>query len=409
MNTIVQPGLSFDDPLAYPDARPSAIAIPACNEEDRIFECLAALSLQRDEQGRRISPDAYRIIVYANNCEDRTAETAREASSSLPVDIEVREAQSDEQRSAAGFARKTVMDWAADLLERQRHTDGVILTTDADSIVAPTWLANTWRHFARGADCVAGYVDAHPTEFTRLGRDFQRRGLLEECYHSIVAEIFALLDPRPHDPWPNHQVSSGASLGITLQMYRAIGGLPQRVAGEDAALALAVECAGGKVRHAMDVCVSTSCRLDGRAAGGAADAMKLRHAIVDTPCDDALEAALTVTRKAWLKGHLRRANDIGFMQKSAVLAGLGLTPRQSEALLLTLKTSCFEKFWQDLCELSPALRLQRPLRPSSLSNEIVRGRALLRHLRAQADPLEAIDRLMEDDMAFEAVLQSLDE
>lgn len=388
---------------------PTIIAIPACNEEERVANCLAALAVQRDMEGHRVPPTAYQVVLYANNCSDGTADVARQARDVMAMRIEVVEAEASAQRSAAGLARGIAMDLAADKLETEGLTKGVILTTDADSVAASTWLATNWREFDRGADCVAGYIDAQPPELIGLGRDFQNRGFLEEHYHAIVAEIFTMLDPRPHDPWPNHQVSSGASLGITLQMYRAIGGLPRLAAGEDAALTLAVECAGGKVRHAMDVCVSTSCRLDGRAAGGAADAMKLRHAIIDTPCDEELESAFTVTKKAWLKGHLRRASDIGFMQKSAILASLDLTSKQLDGLVGVLRRTCFEVFWQQLCSMSPSLRYRAPLRPSMLPVEIERGEALLHFLRAQPDPLEAIDFFMEDGVTFEARLHSLNE
>jgi len=51
----------------------------------------------------------------------------------------------------------------------------------------------------------------------------------------------------------------------------------------------------------MDVCVSTSCRFDGRATGGAADTMRYRHAIPDAPCDEEIEPALQATRRAYVK------------------------------------------------------------------------------------------------------------
>jgi hypothetical protein len=68
----------------------------------------------------------------------------------------------------------------------------------------------------------------------------------------------------------------------------------------------ALDRAGFKVRHSMAVSVSTSCRLDGRAQGGAADTMRLRHAAPDSPCDDDLEPALKATRRALYRGILRK-------------------------------------------------------------------------------------------------------
>ncbi|MGO4338536.1 glycosyltransferase family 2 protein [Labrys sp. KB_33_2] len=396
-------------PQQHEEMRPAVIAIPACNEEERISRCLAALAVQRDKRGQRIPFEAYQVLVYANNCTDATAARAADIRNGTGVRIDVVSVTCSEELSSAGLARKAAMDIAAEQLETADLHNGVILTTDADSIVSPSWLASSWQEFSQGADCIAGYIDADPHEFIELGRSFQYRGFFEEHYHALVAEIFALLDPRPHDPWPNHQVSSGASLAVTLKMYRAIGGLPAKATGEDAALALAVECLGGKVRHSMDVCVTTSCRLDGRAVGGAADAMKQRHAEPDAPCDQELESVFAVTKKAWLKGHLRRSSNIGFMEESAVLAALGLGSEEIGRLLTTLRRSCFEVFWQELSAASTFLRYGEPLRPSMLAAEIRRAEILLTFLRSQPNPLEAIDLLMEDRVAFEARLQRVQE
>lgn len=389
--------------------RPAIVAIPACNEEDRILRCLSALAVRRDDRGQRIPLDSYQVLVYANNCADGTAARAARIGEQTGLRLEVLSVPRSAELSSAGLAHKAAMNIAADRLETAGFSAGIILTKDADSMISPLWLANSWREFSWGADCVAGYIDADPHEFVDLGLNFQHRGFLEEHYHALVAEIFALLDPRPHDPWPNHQVSSGASLAVTLRMYRAIGGLPAKASGEDAALALAVECLGGKVRHSMDVCVTTSCRLEGRAMGGAADAMRQRHAEPDAPCDPELESVFTVTKKVWLKGHLRRSSDIGFLEKSAILATLGLEGARVEGLLATLHRSCFEVFWQDLCAASAYLRYGRPLRPSMLATEIGRAEALLSFLRSQSNPFEAIDLLMEDRVTFEARMQGAHE
>jgi hypothetical protein len=58
------------------------------------------------------------------------------------------------------------------------------------------------------------------------------------------AAIHQHLDPRPHDPWPRHASEPGASLAVTLQAYRAIGGLPCIAFGEDGALVAALTASG---------------------------------------------------------------------------------------------------------------------------------------------------------------------
>ena len=64
------------------------------------------------------------------------------------------------------------MDLAAIRLAEVAPINGLILTTDADSRVAPTWFAATLREFEKGVDCVAGYIDAIPAEYLALGGDF---------------------------------------------------------------------------------------------------------------------------------------------------------------------------------------------------------------------------------------------
>ena len=279
----------------------------------------------------------------------------------------------------AGWARKRAMDLAAIRLAEAAPINGLILTTDADSRVAPTWFAATLREFEKGVDCVAGYIDAIPAEYLALGGEFLSRGRLEDTYLRYIAEINARCDPRPHDPWPNHRVSSGASLAVTLAAYSAIGGLPPRPVGEDSALTEALDRAGFKVRHSMDVCVSTSCRFDGRATGGAADTMRHRHAVPDAPCDEDIEPALQATRRALCKGVLRERWMNGPTARAWPCA---LAVSSEIAGLFDGKRSCsFEDAWEAVCDSSPALKTGRPLRPSDLPRQIAIAKMIVRQLQ----------------------------
>ncbi|MGA7804038.1 glycosyltransferase [Bradyrhizobium sp.] len=285
------------------------------------------------------------------------------------------------ERQSAGWARKRAMDLAAAELRGRVDEGGIILTTDADSCVAPTWFAAAVREFAKGVDCVAGYIDADPVELVNLGSAFLQRGRLEDTYLRLLAEIYARCDPRPHDPWPNHRVSSGASLAVTLAAYTAIGGLPPQPVGEDAALTRELDRAGFKVRHSMAVSVSTSCRFDGRAQGGAADTMRLRHAIPDSPCDDDLEPALLATRRAICRGRLRK-----LVQENSLFDRLPAAPGLPYATTkwLTRQGSRFEDIWQQVCRESPGLQRGAPLRPSELPRQIALATMILRQLRLPA-------------------------
>jgi hypothetical protein len=358
------------------------VTIPARNEADRIRRCLAGLAIQRDRLGAAIEPGAFGVLLLVNNSTDRTAEAARAASAELPYPLEVLVASLTHDATAGG-ARRRAMEEAATRL-RDRGEKGILLTTDADSLVSPTWFADNMAHLEAGADCVAGYIDAEPAEIVSHGPAFLARGRMEDTYLRLVAEIYARCDPRPHDPWPNHRVSSGASLAVKLSAYEAVGGMPGKALGEDGAFTAILDGSGFKVRHALDVTVVTSCRLDGRAAGGAADTMRYRRDVPDAPCDGDLEPALETFRRAIFRGTLRRAH------RQDDLAGT-LSRMFVRDVPKVDRCETFGDIWLRVEAQHTGLRSRKPLRPSDLPRQIAAAKFILRHLRldrpATTDPV----------------------
>ncbi|UDL95557.1 glycosyltransferase [Lichenihabitans sp. PAMC28606] len=359
------------------------VAIPACNEIERIGLCLAALAVQRDRTGAPLGAGTFEVLVYANNCTDGTAASVRALAPLLPFGLHIVEAMLDREKSHAGWARKFAMDAAAARLTSPGRTEGIILTTDADTIVAADWVANTLTALSDGADAVAGYVDAHPAELMRLGAAFLQRGRWEDTYLAAMAEMIALCDPHLHDPWPNHRVASGASLAVTLEAYRAIGGLPPMPVGEDAALVKALGRAGFKVRHTLAVSVTTSARLDGRAVGGAADTMRFRHENPDAVCDADLEPAHLAWRRAFWKGYLRRWHH-GEAHRPTARWAFKLRLESAVADAIARENLLFDDLWAAVEAKSPRLRRRPALRPSELPAEIERAEAIIKRLRRRA-------------------------
>jgi GT2 family glycosyltransferase len=356
------------------------IAIPAKNEADRIAACLAALVMQRDHRGEPIAAGKIEIVVFVNNSDDATAAIAGQLASVSPHPIIVVEETLGPDKSSAGWARKRAMDIAADRLANMAAAPAFLLTTDADSRASPTWVAATLAAFEQGADCVAGTIDADPSEIVALGTAFLTRSRLEDRYIRQVNEINASCDPIAHDPWPNHRVSSGASLAVTLDAYRAIGGLPPVALGEDIALTRTLEQAGFKVRHALDVSVVTSCRFDGRAKGGAADTMRYRHEVASAPCDDDIEPAFAALKRAILRARVRRL-DRGELHEVSWVHRLGLNAEQIQLLASLHRDSTFAEFWLAIEQISPVFAKRRPLGPADLPREIRRADLILKALR----------------------------
>ena len=69
------------------------VAIPVRDEEERLPACLRALARQRDRLGHPIPPTLVRVVVFANNCSDRSASLARKLGGGLSLDVRVVEAQ----------------------------------------------------------------------------------------------------------------------------------------------------------------------------------------------------------------------------------------------------------------------------------------------------------------------------
>ncbi|MDX3969130.1 MAG: hypothetical protein QHD01_21375 [Bradyrhizobium sp.] len=160
---------------------------------------------------------------------------------------------------------------------------------------------------------------------------------------------------------------------MRLTAYRAVGGLPPKALGEDIAFTDLLDRKGFKVRHALDVSVVTSCRLDGRAIGGAADTMRHRRDVPDAECDDDLEQALRTLRRAVMRGFLRKA-----WQEKRVEQALRRMSYAPERSVLE-----FSDIWAELSRHHPSLRRDRPLRPSELPRQIAMAHLILHHLRAR--------------------------
>ena len=120
------------------------VTVPAHNEEDLLPACLRALRAA----AQAVASLPVHVVVVADNCTDRTVQAAIFRGASV---ISV-------SAQAVGTAR------AAGMKELLRHFSDVerrdlwLATTDADTIVPPTWLERQLRHADQGWDAVLGTV-----------------------------------------------------------------------------------------------------------------------------------------------------------------------------------------------------------------------------------------------------------
>ncbi|MCA8832828.1 glycosyltransferase [Hymenobacter pini] len=243
------------------DLRASVI-IPAKNEGATIAATLAALAAQTDLNGYPLPPQSYEVLLLVNNCADDTALVAHRWSQQHPeLVLHIAEITLPAAEAHVGRARRILMDEACRRLETAGTPDAFIASTDADTLVAPTWLAATAAALAAGADAVGGRILMLEKTF---GCPVRRLQLLDATYHLLCTQLRQHLDPTSHDPWPRHHQHFGASLAVTTAAYRCTGGLPVVPYLEDEALYQALLRHGLRVRHSPTVQVFTSARRQGR-------------------------------------------------------------------------------------------------------------------------------------------------
>ena len=351
----------------------AVVAIPAKDEAERLPACLRALAEQVDRCGRPVGPRVFGVVVFANNCSDNSTEVARRAAKGAPFASRVVEARLAANQSHAGGARRVAMDLAEAWLQELSADNGVILTTDADSRVAPDWISANLTAFDQGAEAVLGRISLDE-ESELLPSMLHARGKLESVYEELLTELSARLDPQESNPWPHHATISGATLAVTREIYLRVGGLPRVALGEDKALVAALQRLDARVRFAPDVAVVTSARTKGRALGGVADTLALRSAEPTALCDEALEPYAVAYRRALWRGRLRRA---GFAAAGSWCAALRVTHRAAQSSMSSLP---FGDAWGQIELASPVLARRR-LTPAQLPRQIERAQWLLRRLQ----------------------------
>ena len=342
--------LTFRAGVAGPRATfPYAIAIPAQNEKSRIAACLQACLAAMQHAG-----EFGLIVLLVNNTSDQTAQIASQWATENGLPIEIVTAELPPALSHAGAARRLAMDRARKFLGR----DGVLLTTDADSLPEKAWVTENLRAIAQCSGLVCGRVDFDRDEVAELPPGTLETGTSETLYKRLSFELDSLIDPDPVNPWPHHGQVSGASLAMQASAYDLVGGIPFTPYGEDRALARAFRENNLAVQHSDKPSVVTSCRLVGRAIGGMAETIALRMAQENYPCDDGLEPANQTYSRAMYRRHVRAALE-GQCPIGDALSQFDLN---SDALERALRMTSFGPLWALLEKESPVLARRQMLR-----------------------------------------------
>ena len=224
------------------------VVVPARDEEELVGSCIRSLCAQHGIEGI-----VWEILLILDGCSDQTAERAREGLDRVggPALHEVHV-----DGIGAGWARAHGMNLACGRLLGAGAPGGLIATTDADTRVAPRWLANQIKALAAGAEAVGGRIE--------LGDDavLLDAATLSERADRHAARMASLGDEA------KHPFFGGASIGISARAYESVGGMEPLIALEDEAFERRLTRARLRIARPADVQVTTSARTTGRAPRG---------------------------------------------------------------------------------------------------------------------------------------------
>ena len=240
-----------------PPIRAVGVVVPAHNEQARIGPCLRALRAALHQ----LPPGVLgAICLVLDRCADSTAQVVAETLSGTDRWPSVDVLHNHEPGVVARLRNRGVRQLTRRLVGSPARQTW-LLSTDADSTVSPSWATDHLRYADAGADAVAGMVgldEPWRLDPRALGR------------YTMVLEAGTFGTAHSH-AW-------AANLGVRADAYRAVGGFPPVVSGEEHALLARLRAAGYRIASPTDVRVRTSARLDGRATGGLAELLHRLHA-----------------------------------------------------------------------------------------------------------------------------------
>jgi hypothetical protein len=228
---------------------------------------------------------------------------------------------------------------------------------------------------------VGGRILTEAAEYGQPGlQPLQRIQTRDAAYHMLCARLEDQLDPVPTDRWPRHHQHFGASLALTAQAYRQVGGLPEVWFLEDEALCQALRRHDLTLRHSPWVQVVTSARRDGRVEIGLSWQLREWLHMSQQQREPHVEDPAQLAQRWRLRWQLRAYWASGATSQHAAMA-VRLQVPAAELVRQAWQAPTFGTLWELALENAPGLQVTRlPLSRALL--------ALPRLIRANAQPVE---------------------
>ena len=238
------------------------VIIPAHNEEDSLPSCLDAMAAQYAMKGVPVDYGDFEVLVLCHNCTDHTFQAGRKIQHTYPfLNLHLLQVARPEVNNV-GAARRVLMRIAS---RRVALDSGYIVSTDADTIVDPFWIANLMGYINSGYGLICGRIAIDTSGISGNARKTLEH---KQNYFQLRARLEYLISPDLTNPWPRHAHNSGPNLAVRKDVYAEIGGMPPKGFLEDIALYDAVCEKGHTIRHCPFTVVTTSGRMTPRAPWG---------------------------------------------------------------------------------------------------------------------------------------------
>ena len=247
-----------------------SVIIPARNEASNLERSLHALRNQQQAEGLAFPTGVYEVLLLLNNCTDESEVVARSYQQRYPnFPLRIASIQLPAKMANVGTVRRLLMNEAYQRLIEVNKPNGIIASTDADTVVDQQWLYHILQETDSGCEAVGGRILTRPD-----GNPVRLNYLRDVTYRMLVAQSEAQIDPQPYDPWPRHFQHFGASLALTCAAYKRVGGLPDVPHLEDEALYRALLRTDTRIRQSPNVRVTTSTRMQGQATIGFSEQLR---------------------------------------------------------------------------------------------------------------------------------------
>lgn len=238
----------------------ATIIVPVKDEAPNLYQMLDALRLQIDDHGKKMSHAVYEVLLLANNCIDNSYAMAKAYQLKHPqFNLHVAEIFLQKPEAHIGTVRRLLMDEAYQRFQQLAHIDGIIISTDGDSRVDPSWLHYIFAEFDQGCDVVGGRIISEQSKSPSRKYHLQDVG-----YRYLVSHLESHIDPCAFDPWPRHFQCFGPSTAVKCSIYEKAGRLPVLPFLEDETFRKALIRIDARIRRSPHVKVYTSSRESGQ-------------------------------------------------------------------------------------------------------------------------------------------------